>query len=57
MTNRDFQERMKTIEQEGSESLESMAAGIEVGVRAYSTDEVEAANAADDGQDSNNKYT
>ena len=56
MTDKDFQERMKTIEQGGSESLESMAADIEQGVRAYSSDEVEAVR-NNNGQDSNNRYT
>lgn len=55
MTERDFQEHMRDREEAGSGSLEDLAVGIEQGIRAYTQQEIEGADA--NGLDFTNQYT
>ena len=55
MTERDFQEHMRDRDEAGSESLESLASGIEKGIRAYTQEELKNPNTS--GEDFTNQFT
>jgi hypothetical protein len=55
MTERDFQEHMRDRDEAGSESLESLASGIEKGIRGFSQPELKEIDAQ--GSDFTNQFT
>jgi len=55
MTERDFQEHMRDRDEAGSESLESLAKGIELGIRAYSQSELSTSGSSS--SDFTNQFT
>lgn len=55
MTERDFQEHMRDRDEAGSESLETLAKGIEAGIRAFSQIELNSVNQS--GADFTNQFT